>query len=115
MSQTINLTPYSINIDNQRVNLSLSAWMGGYDNQNDEASVQLYFLSENFQQINQPIEIGPITMADRSSITSLLFRQTSLIIPSGTRFISIMTLAQRYGGTNNDGYIDNISVILHQF
>ena len=78
MWQNIDLNNYvdPFLIDSQTVRFNLSAWIGGWGNQNDAAIVSLDF----YDHFNQRI-------ANRAGQTSLLFRQTSGLIPGGTRIV----------------------------
>ena len=57
--------------------------------------------------------IGPVTNADRNSQTGLLLRQETGFVPSGTRSIGVELQMTRLNGTYNDGYADNLSLVLH--
>ena len=73
-------------------------------------------LSINFLNAESGIvgsaEIGPVSGADRGHQTGLVFRQQSGIVPAGTRTIDVKLTMTRYNGTYNDGYADNLSLIL---
>jgi hypothetical protein len=115
MSQTLNL-PDSINpslIDNQKISYNLSAWMGGYDEQDDNAQVSLTFINQTNQQVGNTITIGPVLAAERRNITSLIFHQTNGLVPSGTRSFMITVTMTVVMGPDNDGLSDNIALYLY--
>ena len=56
-------------------------------------------------------KIGPVTAADRGNLTSLLLRQATGSVPSGTRRVELEILASRDSGTVNDAYADNLSLV----
>jgi hypothetical protein len=56
--------------------------------------------------------IGPVTAADRSDQTGLLERIHAGTLPAGTRIVEIEVLFRKDTGSNNDGYADNISLVL---
>ncbi|UJR12544.1 hypothetical protein I4U23_016720 [Adineta vaga] len=100
MWQTIDLTNkiHSILIDNQTVQFNLSAWLGGYDNQNDNAEVSLTFIDSNNQIVGNCTSIGPILATNRSNISKLVFRQTNGFLPVGTRSIVVFVTINRSVG-----------------
>ena len=65
------------------------------------------------------VPIGPVTLEDRrrelegdgDQLTGLLHRETTAVIPAGTRLIKLVLEAE-VGNGANDGYADNLSLIL---
>lgn len=114
MSQFIDLSSYAQAISSGNVSLDLSAWLGGYGNQDDSAAVSVTFLNYNKQSIGSPVNIGPILAADRNYITSLLFCESFSMVPINTVFITVTVTFIRYAGKDCDGYVDNISVQLRR-
>ena len=109
MWQSANITSQiNASIDNQTVWFSLSAWIGGYANQDDNAVISLTFLNFINEQVGMNISLGPVWASDRGSISSLLFRQTNGIVPVGTRSFLITVTITRFAGIYNDGSVDNI-------
>ena len=101
-------------MDTGRVNFVLSADLGGVTNQDDNAVVNLKFIDHSFLPIGPVPAIGPVTAADRHNQTGLLHRFASGVVPVGTRFVSVLVTLTRVftGGQYNDGYADNISLLL---
>ncbi|CAF1246098.1 unnamed protein product [Adineta steineri] len=116
MWQYINMTNSinSILIDNQTVYYNFSAWIGGYSNQKDNAQVSITFIDQANQKINNTITLGPVSVVDRGSITSLLFRQANGLLSIGARSCIVMATITRGAGTYNDGDIDNIALYFYQ-
>jgi hypothetical protein len=100
-------------IDNQKISYNLSAWMGGYDEQDDNAQVSLTFINQNNQQVGNAVTIGPVLAAERRNITSLIFHQTNGLVPSGTRSFMITVTMTVVMGPDNDGLSDNIALYLY--
>jgi len=116
MWQTIDLNNYvdSGLIDTHTVKFNLSAWIGGYLVQDDNARVSLTFINEFNQTIGSEVTIGPVFAIDRGYQTSLLFRQTQGFVPVGTRFITVTVTITRLSGPSSNGDVDNIAVVLYQ-
>ena len=53
-----------------------------------------------------------MTNTDRNSVTSLIARSAAGAVPAGTRSASVRIEATRDEGSYNDGYIDNVSLVL---
>jgi hypothetical protein len=116
MWQIVNMTS-SINpvlIDNQTVRFNFSAWLGGYANQDDNAQVSLTFINQANQKVGNSSTLGPVLATARNSTTSLLFRQTSGVVPVGARSFTVMVTITRVNGTDDDGAVDNIVLYLYQ-
>ncbi|CAF3797665.1 unnamed protein product [Rotaria sp. Silwood1] len=114
MSQSIDLFPYVTDIVSGNVSFNLSAWLGGWTNQDDSAQVSVDFLNYAYQIVGNRTTIGPVLATDRGFTTSLVFRQNSGIIPKNTRYMTVIVTLIWYTGGYNDGYIDNISVALRR-
>jgi hypothetical protein len=67
----------------------------------DESSISLGMLT-----------IGPVTEPDRDGVTTLLFRSISGGVPEGTRSIEVQMDATRFEGAYDDGYADNLSLVM---
>jgi len=116
MWQTVDLSQYidSYFIDNQIAKYNLSAWIGGYLEQNDCSTVFLTFLNQSGLMISSSIQIGPVMAINRGYVTQLMFHQAQGLIPIGTRFFNVEVIFSRSSGSLNDGDIDNIAVTVYQ-
>jgi hypothetical protein len=116
MWQTVNMTSIvsASLIDSQSVWFNFSAWLGGYQGQNDNAQVSLTFIDQTNQKVGSTTTLGPIFDADRGGIDALVFRQANGLIPAGARSFLVMVTITRIAGLTNDGCIDNIAVLLYQ-
>ncbi|CAF1237702.1 unnamed protein product [Adineta steineri] len=116
MWQTINLTNEvsPLLIDNQSVKFNLSAWVGGYSNQDDTAVVSVTFNDANNTMTGNITSIGPVYAVDRSSMTSFIFQQANDFVPIGARSMTVFVTLTRSQGTGNQGSVDDIAVILYQ-
>jgi hypothetical protein len=109
-SQTIDVGVAAPEIDAGNVRASLSALIGGYDGQDDQATVAATPLNASGAGIAPATTLGPVTQADRTAVTNLLPRATTFAVPSGTRAVSVRITATRFAGSYNDGYVDNVSL-----
>lgn len=108
MSQTIDVSAFASQIDSAAgIICTFSAYLGGYQNQNDNAKI-----TATLRGFGSPSILGPVFAAERNNITGLISKSTAGPLPAGTRFIDIVVEFTRTDGTGNDGYADNISLIL---
>jgi uncharacterized protein (TIGR03437 family) len=108
--QWIDVTGIATTIDAGAVNLALSGFLGGYDEQADSASLRIRCLDASLNPLLDR-RLGPVTKADRGNQTGLWERKLSEAVPPKTRRIEVtvqMTWTEGY----TDGYADNISLIL---
>jgi hypothetical protein len=106
-AQSVNLAPLAATIDGGRVRFSFSAYFGGYSSQADNASATL-----RFEPGGRTYRLGPVTAGQRQNTTELLLRGTSGIVPAGTRSAQVTLEMSRFEGTSNDGYVDNVALVL---
>jgi hypothetical protein len=92
----------------------VSAWLGGYSDQEDCAKLAIEFRNNTTVNLKS-ITLGPVTALERSNQTGLRFRGSSLPVPAKTRRIHAELILTRKSdaGPWNDGYADNLSIILH--
>ena len=110
--QRFNIANYSDYIDTGRLNCSVSALLGGYGNQEDYAIVTVYFYSAN-ETTYPPLQIGPVTSADRNDLTSVLRRSNASSVPISTRDIDVVLSFARVDGMGSDGYADDVVFLLY--
>ena len=109
--QTIDVSMVATEIDAGGVAATLSADLGGFASQEDQAKVAAAFLGATGQQLGD-LTIGPVTAEDRSGTTKLLPRTGSITVPQSTRTIRVTMTATKFAGAYNDAYSDNISLSL---
>ena len=110
-TQVIDISDVASAIDTGRASFDLSAYLGGYASQDDNAVLTASFLDTGFAALSS-VSIGPVTAADRGSLTGLSFRDALGVVPVGTRSILIDILFTRVEGSSNDGYADDLSLVL---
>ena len=109
--QVVNVSAAQPEIDGGRVAGALSAFLGGFATQTDNARVTATFLGGNGATLGT-LEIGPVTAADRGNQTTLLPRGASRAVPACTRSLKVVITATRVEGTYNDAYADNVGLSL---
>ena len=111
--QGIDVTGLGQVIDAGMISYTFTAWIGGSSNHSDYATVTVTFYNAAHAKVGSA-QLGPVTNADRQGITALLRRTTGGAVPAGTRRIGVEVVATRFSGASNDGYTDNISLVLAQ-
>jgi hypothetical protein len=111
LTQTVNVSHYAGSIDKNHATYKLSGWLGGYADQGDNATVTVTFQDALGNALGTG-SIGPVTASDRSNQTGLLARSSDGAVPSGTRKVLVVVSMVRTDGTANDGYADNLSLVL---
>jgi uncharacterized protein (TIGR03437 family) len=110
-SQLIDVSSTASLIDTGTVQYALSAWLGGYSSQNDNAVLTVTY--EDWTGTNLgSVTLGPILAADRSNNSELLLESQNGSVPTGTRQISVVLTMTRTDGSDNDGLADNLSLVL---
>jgi hypothetical protein len=110
-TQVIDVSAAAPEIDGAKVAATLSALLGGYATQTDHATVTATFLSAAGAPIGS-VGLPTVTATDRNGVTALAARSASAAVPAGTRLVSVRIDATRDAGSYNDGYIDNVSLVL---
>lgn len=113
-SQEIDVAAGRRLIDTGLVPFSLSAYLGGWTDQNDHATVTVTFRDGDGDALGSA-QIGPVTSADRGDATGLLYRQSAGSVPAGTRSILVELGFVRDAPpefTYNDGSVDEVRLVL---
>jgi subtilase family serine protease len=110
-TQTIDLTSCAAEIDSNGQRFLLSGFLGGFSSSNDQTSVVLSFRDAGNLEVGAA-SIGPLTAGDRRNVTGLFPRSKSGVVPVGTRTVEVKVQITRFDTTFNDGYADNLSLIL---
>jgi hypothetical protein len=109
--QDINVSKYRSAIEAGHVKVVLKAWLGGFGAGGDEATVILGFLDASGTTLDDG-GVGPVTNVDRHNQTKFLLRSQSGAIPQATRTIVVLIRFDYSDGSYNDGYADNLSLVL---
>jgi hypothetical protein len=108
-SQTIKLDAPEIAGGN--VTATLSAYLGGFLDQEDNARVDAAFRNAVGGTI-VTLSLAPVTAADRRNQTTFVRRAATLLVPAAARSAVVTLTATRTAGDANDGYADNLSFSL---
>jgi hypothetical protein len=108
--QLLDVSNAAAAINAGQVTFDLSAYLGGYLDQDDNATFAVSFKGVLNSTLGT-VTLGPVTLADRGGVTELLLRTASGTIPVGTLSLLFTLTSTRYEGANNDGYADNLSFI----
>jgi hypothetical protein len=109
--QSVDVSAHAARIE-RGLRARLDAFLGGYQDQNDTASVVLRFLAADGSLLSQSVLGGPYA-AERLSTTGLLACELDAKLPPLTHTIDVHLVMVRAGGTGSDGYADNLSLVLH--
>lgn len=112
-TQSLDISDLSVFIDAGALTADLSAWLGGWSTQNDQATVEAIFKDSGSSMLST-LTIGPVTASDRSGATGFLFLSDSVIVPASSRNIDVVITSTRSAGTWNDGYADGLSLVLNR-
>ncbi|MBD0389843.1 MAG: PEP-CTERM sorting domain-containing protein, partial [Nostoc sp. C3-bin3] len=110
-SQLIDIAHLASIIDAGQGAYDLSAWLGGYGTDLDNVEFSLNFLNQNGQSLNTTLITSP-TPDERNNTTALLFKSTKGFVPVGARQINVALNMNYVRGRVNDGYADNLSLVI---
>lgn len=110
-SQRVRLTAAQRHIDAGRVRYAVSANLGGFRTQGDNARVQVTWLSASGASLGT-VKLAPVTAAERGGKTGLLRRSASGTVPARAVTAQVTLIVTRVAGKNNDGYADNLRLVL---
>ena len=111
-AQTIDISALSANVDAGTTTFNLAGYLGGYLDQDDDAVLTITFKNVGGGALGSAT-IGPVTPGDRGNINALLLRQQAGTVPVGARSIDVLLTMTRRDGSYNDGYADNLSLLLN--
>jgi hypothetical protein len=112
-TQKIDLSSGVQAIDSGGVTYTLGGWLGGYGSQDDNAQMTVTFLDAAGNALGAG-RIGPVTAVNRHTTTGLFERTATGSVPARARTARIVVTATRLEGTYNDGYSDDLSLVLEK-
>ncbi len=113
ISQTLDVTGFSSQIDGRGVQYQLSGFLSGSTNRNQRMTLTARFLSENGQMLATNSVGGMITDGATNGI-SLVEQTTTGQLPLGTRRIELLLEAKSNSTTSTNNYAsaDDLSLVL---
>jgi hypothetical protein len=109
LAQTVSLAALSDELAGG-VGYTLSAYVGGYSSQDDRSQVTVTF-SDRDEVALHSATVGPLFAEDREDVTGLWERSVSGSVPSSAASATVTLTAIRSSGYN-DGYADNLSLVI---
>lgn len=109
--QTIDIADLAGSIDAGNVAFRLAGYLGGFADQEDNATLQIIFRDALAAAVSGTA-LGPVSAADRASSTGLLLRTQEGPLPVGTRSVELRLVCTRLTGSYNHGYADSLAFVL---
>jgi choice-of-anchor C domain-containing protein len=110
LSQNIDVSAYAAAIDAGNTPYTLSGWLGGWDDDDDNATLLITFRS--LSSTLGTAQIGPVLSTDRYRGSGLILKVRTGNVPAGARSIEVLLQFERMRGLYNDGAADNLSFTL---
>lgn len=111
ISQRIDISDIATSVDTGSVGFIHSGYFGGFSSQGDNAALTANFISTNGTLLSS-LSVGNVSNTERQNTTAMLFRSEQGYLPVGTRSIELLLTSNRFQGSYNDGYADNLSFAL---
>ncbi len=111
-AQDVSLSSIAGSVDAGVITANLDAFIGGKGSEGDNGTITADFLDGSGNSLASPIQLGPVTAADRGNVTKLLPRSGNAAVPAGTRTIRVTMTANRVGTGYDDAYFDNVRLRL---
>jgi hypothetical protein len=112
-TQTVNLAPYVSSIKGGNVTASLTGWLGGSGTRTDQAFVEVDFKNKKGFLIGSSMTLGGVTESVRGGQTELVKRSDVATVPKNAQSAYVqLSFSRQSGQTYNDGFADNIALVL---
>lgn len=114
ISQRIDVSALRNLIDGGAVQYDLSAWLGGFESQDEYIALSVRFLDGRGQPVSAPAALRPVRESDRRQVTAFFLRDAQGDVPAGTRWIEIEldNIGEHNPPLVRDGYADNVAIEL---
>lgn len=113
--QLVDVSGLSETVDAGEVAFGLGGYLGGWEDQDDHATLSITFLGAAQEPLGTVVSLGGVLAADRGHATGLLERTAEGLVPAETRTIRVELEMVREGGlfnSYNDGYADSLGLVL---
>jgi hypothetical protein len=101
--QAVSVSSYSVAIDAGNASFYLNYWVSGFASDADTAGIDLQWVNAS------NVVTGTVTGVQTNGATTWTNIEATNAIPIGTRSVRVTMRIIRNDGTNNDGYLDDIS------
>ena len=113
IEQIVNVQAESKAIDSGNTHFTLSAWLGGWRDRPERATLTAIFLDEDSHSTGAPVLLTNADAQARNNLTGLIFSEIKGNVPVKTRHI-VITVNFLSGFTSyHNAYADNISLKLN--
>jgi hypothetical protein len=112
-TQPVDISAILADVDAHSVHYALEGWLGGNGNKADYATLTAQFFDAGGTPLGSAV-IGPVTVEQRRGVTGMYYRIATGFLPVGTRRIIVAIRCTRFQGSNNDGYLDALSLVLRK-
>jgi hypothetical protein len=113
LEQRINVKALADQINTGNIGYSLAGYLGGRLNEDDNVAVTIDFADADGVALGSGNGLEAVLASARGDITSLLRRKARGAVPINTQFILVTLTFTRSASSYNDGYADQLSLILN--
>jgi hypothetical protein len=113
-TQLVPLTTYQKWIATGKAKFTLSGWFGGWESQRDYATLTVIWQNAQGVAVGKATAIGDVTPHQRKNVTGLLARSKTGLVPKGATQALVKLKLVRLDGGYDDGYADNLGLVLTQ-
>ena len=112
-TQSVSVSAGASSIDSGGASFALSGYFGGFENDNDNATLTVTFLSSSGSSLSSAT-IGSVAPNDRAGTqTGMYFRRQIGQVPVGARSASVTLAMNWVDGHNNEAFADNLVLLLN--
>ena len=110
-NQSRDISGAAVLIDEGQVIYDLRGYLGGFDSHDDRATLRARFKDSDGEVVGTATIVSA-TPGERGGATELQLRTATGTVPAGARSVDIDLIFDRLQGVTNDGYADNLSLLL---
>jgi hypothetical protein len=111
-TQVDSLKPYVSLIASGKAKFTLSGWFGGFADQRDYTTLTVTWRNAKGVAVGKPTVIGDVTPGQRKDVTGLVARSAKGAVPAAATQALLLIKMVRLDGGYDDGYADNLSLVV---
>ena len=111
-TQVVALKAYTAWAAAGKAKFTLSGWFGGFSDQRDYSTLTVTWENAQGAVVGKPTVIGDVTHGQRKNLTGLLARSKSGSVPKAATQALLRLKMVRLDGGYDDGYADNLGLVL---